>query len=121
MATLLIAYLIKKNREKKRRKKANDDARYRQLEAETSERLRRTESGRVVIENDLDDEEDGKRGDALVSGDGKDLQPPPPPGYYHEAGNADADAAVGDDGGLASGPRHGVGVPGGKVGAAAPG
>ena len=48
VAGLAIAEKVEKKKEAKRQKKAKDEARYRELQIETSKRLARTQSGNVV-------------------------------------------------------------------------
>jgi TFIIF-interacting CTD phosphatase-like protein len=48
VAGLAIADKVEKKREQKRQKKAKDEARYRQLQIETNQRLARTQSGNII-------------------------------------------------------------------------
>ena len=57
VAGLAIADKVEKKKEMKRKKKADDAARYRELQIETSRRLSRQESGNV-IENTYEEEPD---------------------------------------------------------------
>ena len=62
VAGLAIADKVEKKKEQKRQKKARDEARFRELQIETSRRLSRTQSGNViehkVEEEDREDEEE---------------------------------------------------------------
>lgn len=64
MATILIAYLIKKRKKRKQAQKENAEARYAELQRETSERISRTNTGELLNgdgDADADEGEDGEK------------------------------------------------------------
>ena len=66
VAGLVIAEKVEKKKEKKRQKKASAEARYRELQIETTRRLSRRESGNIIEntfaeEPDEDDENEKQR------------------------------------------------------------
>ena len=75
VAGLAIADKVEKKKEKKRQKKRDAEARYRELQIETSRRLARTQSGNV-IENDYVESPDYEEEDEMQRKASNDIPPP---------------------------------------------
>lgn len=76
VAGLAIADKVEKKKEAKRQKKANDEARYRELQIETNRRLARRESGNVIENPLIDYTEEDEEDDEYVQSAVDEAKPP---------------------------------------------